>query len=222
MAIVAFLDVLGTKEAVMSGRFSDIQALDFVGPAGVAASFFKDLRFAVFSDSIVISAAEGCETQLVQALSMMYGNWFSDFVLVRGGIAIGDICWVDQPGVDERFRRLRNLSFARLYGSGLVRAYEIEERSGPGAICYLSESAAGTLSDRISGDVVLPGVTPMLCWAVERQAKRLERYSITGVESAAPEGAERRHAIATHAYWTQVIANRKYLSDHLQVIPSLP
>lgn len=91
MAIVGFFDILGTREAVLQDRFSDLTALDFAGPAGIAAELIPSMRFAVFSDSVIASAESGDERSFLKAVALMYGQWFADFVLVRGGIAVGEI-----------------------------------------------------------------------------------------------------------------------------------
>jgi hypothetical protein len=218
MAIVGFFDILGTREAVLHDRFSDLTALDFAGPAGIAAELIPSMRFAVFSDSVIASAESGDERSFLKAVALMYGQWFADFVLVRGGIAVGEIRWVDYEAVDKHFRKCKNLACARVYGKGLVLAHELEQRSGPGAISYLTEQAAAALS-AIEPNAVLPGISPALCWASEREATTLLGYSTVNLEHEPDESAARRHAIATQSYWQQVITQRKYLPDLYQLIP---
>lgn len=212
MALVGFFDILGTKEAVMSDRFSDLVALDFVGPVGAAAKLFPSLRYAVFSDSVIVSAEEGNEPEFLRAVQFMYGQWYSDFILVRGGIAEGEIRWVDHKPVDEMFNSFPNLMYARVYGKGLVIAADLEQRSGPGSIAFLTEPAANLISS-VSPDSVLPGATPMLCWASERGANILVGYSQGNLEHESSQGSGRRHAQATLFYWEQVVAQKKFLPD---------
>jgi hypothetical protein len=220
MALVGFFDILGTRDAVMKDRFSDLMALDFVGPAGLAAHLFPTVRFAAFSDSVIVSADTGYEEDFLKAVSVMYGQWYADFVLVRGGIAEGEIRWVDYTPVDEMFSKLSNLMFARVYGKGLVLAYELEQKSGPGAIPYLTERAADVFI-QIEPNSVLPGVTPMLCWASEREANVIAGYAQVNLEHEPNEGHGRRHAIATSHYWSQVNEMKKFLPRHFQVIPAM-
>ena len=212
MALVGFFDILGTKDAVMGDRFSDLFALDFVGPVGAAAKLFPTLRYAVFSDSVIVSAEQGNETAFLQAIQYMYGQWYADFILVRGGIAEGEIRWVDHKPVDEMFNQLPNLMYARVYGKGLVIAAELEQRSGPGSIAFLTEPAAKLISS-VSPNSVLPGTTPMLCWASEREANTLVGYSQVNLDQEPNQGAGRRHAQATLFYWEQVIVQKKFLPD---------
>jgi hypothetical protein len=74
MALVGFFDILGTRDAVMKDRFSDLTALDFLGPVGLAAKLFPSLRFAVFSDSVIVSAEPDDETCFLKAVSVMQGR----------------------------------------------------------------------------------------------------------------------------------------------------
>src|SRR5207248_2831494 len=88
---VAFLDVLGTTELVNRGEFNDWRSLDFANPVGVVAGRFPNMRFAVFSDSVVVSCPEDQPRDLLRALCFIYGQWYSDYILVRGGLTFGEI-----------------------------------------------------------------------------------------------------------------------------------
>lgn len=212
MALVGFFDILGTQAAVMADRFSDVTALDFAGPAGVAAQLFGAVRVAVFSDCVIVSSESGDGREFLRAVTLMYGQWSADCIQVRGGVAEGDIRWVDHDAVDVMCRRLPNFTCARVYGRGLVLAHQLESHSGPGAIAYVTERAAQVLLN-IDGKSVLQGVAPMLCWASQRQAQVLVRYAAAGVEREPQEGDGRRHALGTKHYWEQVIAQEKFLPD---------
>ena len=54
-SFVAYLDILGTKDLVSGGRFSDAHSLDFTGAVAVAALDFPASRFAAFSDCVILS-----------------------------------------------------------------------------------------------------------------------------------------------------------------------
>ncbi len=216
MALVGFFDILGTKDAVINDQFGDLVALDFVGHVGLAAKHFPSLRFAVFSDSVIVSANEEEDLLFLQAVQYMYGQWYADFIFVRGGIADGEIRWVDYKPADELFNACSNLMYARIYGKGLVIANEIEQRSGSGAITFLTESAANRLS-AINPNSVLPGTTPMLCWASEREASMLVGYLKIHLEHMPNNGPGRRHALATLYYWEQVLSQKKFLPDFNQL-----
>jgi len=212
MALVGFFDILGTKDAVINDQFGDLVALDFVGHVGLAAKHFPSLRFAVFSDSVIVSVDEEEDSLFLQAVQYMYGQWYADFIFVRGGIADGEIRWVDHKSVDKMFNTFPNLMYARVYGKGLVIANEIEQRSGPGAITFLTESAANRLS-ALNPNSVLLGTTPMLCWASEREASLLIGYLKIHLEHIPKEGPGRRHALATLYYWEQILLQKKFLPD---------
>ncbi len=145
---VGFLDILGTKDMVARGQFSDLHALDFSGAVVVAAAKFSKARFAVFSDCIVFSLPTDHLLDLPALLSTLFENWISDGMLVRGGLAVGEIRWVDYE-IDHEFAQLKNLSFARVYGQALSEAVEIEKSSGPGALVFASDEATELLVQAI-------------------------------------------------------------------------
>jgi hypothetical protein len=216
MHLVAFFDILGTRENVMSERFSDIDIVEFVNPIALAAGFTPTVRFAVISDCLIISAKPSEIQSLLRAINFMYSNWFSELVYVRGAIAYGDIRWVDDPHVDKVFQRYRNLIYARIYGKGLVAAYEFEQHSGPGAICFLTNSAANLFRKEEPNSVLDNGV-PMLCWATEQEAKKAEGYVNLLLARADKDTREWRQLGATKQYWAMVVANGKFLPNNYSV-----
>lgn len=211
-SIVGFFDILGTTNAVMSHRFSDIDTLEFVNAIGLSASVNPTVRFAVFSDSLIISADLSEIRPLLRAINLMYGNWVSELIYVRGAISCGDIRWVDDPPSDKLFQGRPNLTYARVYGKGLVIAHELEQKSGPGAVCFLTEQAAELFREEESCSV-LESYTPLLCWATEREAKAYQGYAKSHLEQAEKDTVCWRHATATKHYWDMVVSQLKFLPD---------
>src|SRR2546430_15950153 len=144
-ALVAFLDILGTRERVRSGQFGRITAHDFVNPVGVVARVLPRVRFAAFSDSVLISADIADAGDFLAALAFVHRQWFSDLVFVRGGISLGEIDWVDDKTIDQLFEGTRNFLYARVYGGALVEAHHLEQSAGPGALCTVSQAAVSVL-----------------------------------------------------------------------------
>lgn len=216
MALVGFFDILGTKDAVMNNRFTDSIARDFVGPVGITAKLFPKLRFAVFSDSVIVSAEDGDEHSFLKAVTYINGQWLADYIFVRGGIAAGDIRWVDSIENDAIFNKSPNLMYARVYGKALILASHIEQKSGPGAITFLTELAAQRLS-AINPNCVLSGTTPMLCWANEREATTLVDYSANKLKKQLIESDGHRQAQATNYYWEQVVAQKRFLPNQYAI-----
>jgi len=221
MSLVGFFDILGTRENVMNDRFSDTDMLEFVNAIGIAAEFTPHVRFAVFSDSLIVAAEPSEICSLLRAVNWMYGNWFSEFVYVRGAVSCGDVRWVDHAVADRIFRRLANLTYARIYGKGLVSAYQLEQQSGPGAVCFLTEAAAKLFREKEPASV-LDGHARMLCWATERQAKIADGYASSHLERTQKDSAEWRHAVATKHYWTSVLAHGKFLPNEYSISDGVP
>jgi hypothetical protein len=200
-SLVAFFDILGTKELVKRGEFSDFHSLDFANPVGVMALHYPQIRFAAFSDSVVVSCKPEDAKDLLSVLNLVYTNWFADFIFVRGGLAFGEIRWVDQLSVDKHFKNAKNFACARLYGPALVEAHELQEKSGPGMVCFVSEAASRVLQDAIS-NVVLAGPTNVLVWPTAREIAHLCKALELLLKDASYPGEFRRHIRATKEYMT--------------------
>jgi len=202
---------------VKSGKFSDYHSLDFANPAGLMAIRYPLLRFAAFSDSVVVTSRPESVTDFLSVLNFMFSNWFSDFIFVRGGLAIGDLVWVDQPSIDVRFQQASNLAFARLYGKALIEAIELQEKSGPGMACFVSDAAARVLEE-VDKNLVFSGPTDILVWPT---AEQLHHWCKTFAHLAMNQSFPpefRRHICATHWYMTQIKKSRKAMPRGLSII----
>jgi hypothetical protein len=198
-SLVAFFDILGTRELVKRRQFSDFHSLDFANPAGIAALQYPEMRFAAFSDSVVVSCDAGSARHLLSVLNMLCINWQADFIFVRGGLTLGEITWVDEPHSDKLFRRAENFACARMYGSALVEAFELQEKSGPGAVCFVSEAASRVLEDSVP-HTVLRGPTNVLAWPTPNEIAHLRKtFNLLLNETSCPVEL-RRHVRASEHY----------------------
>jgi hypothetical protein len=218
-SLVAFFDILGTKELVKRGEFSDFHSLDFANPVGLMALHYPKIRFAAFSDSVVVSCKAEDTEDFLSVLNLLCTNWFADFIFVRGGLAFGEIRWVDQVSVDKHFRTAENFAYARLYGSALVEAYELQERSGPGMVCFVSEAASRVLQDAIS-HVVLAGPTNVLVWPTAKEIAYFCKVFKLLLEDASCPAEFRRHARATQEYLTRMEKGGLALPMELSILES--
>jgi hypothetical protein len=210
-ALVAFLDVLGTSAMVRDGQFGRITAYDFVNAAGLAARFLPSIRVAAFSDSVVISANVHAARDFLAALAFVHRNWFSDAILVRGGISFGEIDWVhDEPALESIFTSVPNFLYARVYGRALVDAHRLEQRSGPGALCTLSHRAALVLSE-VDPAAVLDGPSRYLVWSDPRGVGWFTSFFRHGLRDTSPDSEASRHIHATAWYFEQLYARRQSL-----------
>ena len=211
-SIVCFFDILGTCERVKEGEYDDIQALDFANPVGLVARHNQKMRFAVFSDSVIFSCPEEEAKSFVAVVSYLYSQWFSDCVIVRGGVSVGEINWVDDRTTDDMFRCLRNLSLSRVYGKALVAAHSTEDLSGPGAICFLDEPSSALLK-RIDSKFVLAGPTDALVWLDKSTLEYWSKVLPMWKSSYAVGEEARRHLTATIDYLSRVRDNEKWHPD---------
>jgi hypothetical protein len=151
--LVGYFDILGTKDRVQKGQFDDLEVFDFAGPPESVASAFASFRLAAFSDSVILSASSNRALDFLRAVNFLMCNWAADLVFVRGGVALGEIVWVDSIHPDNA-RQFPNFSCARVYGKALVEAVKIEGSSGPGIATFVSDSAADFFENEIPGSIL--------------------------------------------------------------------
>ena len=182
--------------------------------------YIPTLRCAAFSDSVVISAPEKEIENLLIGLSYLFSQWISDCVFVRGGLALGEIIWVDMDSrIDSGFRQLKNLAFVRVYGKGLLDAQGIEKSSGPGAVCFLSPKVS-ELVKAFNIQSVLQGPVDVLVWA-SRRINRLAQSLSSGYQQKDASNKDvSRHMIATSWYYREM--ERLGLFTSPEMIPFAP
>jgi hypothetical protein len=214
-SLVAFFDILGTKEMVARGQFQNAHALDFANPVGIVALQYPNMRFAAFSDSVVAYCDNKDAKQFLTVMNMLMGNWFSDWIFVRGGIAAGEINWVDVD-LDKVFQRAKNFAYARVYGSALVESSQLQEKSGPGMLCFVSDRASKILDEAVA-NVIVSGPTNVLAWATEREVSYLLRSFRNIAESQAESQEFQRHVRATQHYFSLMNEQKKFLPNELSI-----
>lgn len=193
--LVAYFDILGTKDRVQKNLFDDVAALDFASPAGIVAKTLPQFRLAAFSDCVIISAPSSRLLDFLRAVHFLTGNWSEDLVFARGGIALGEIAWVDSMPHDNMFN-LPNFSCARVYGKGLVQAYTIERTSGPGVVTFVGDSASELFEQEIPGSILRGQSNILICLnRVEIEAWR--SFFSGQVRDEPIESPARSHLLAT-------------------------
>ncbi len=154
-SFVAYLDVLGTSSKIINEQFGDASMLDFSNPVALTAIEHPNCRFAVFSDCVIVSCPNTEPKELLEVIGDMYLQWCADAIFVRGGIALGEINWVDFHLDNNIFNQLKNFSHARVYGKALVEAHQLEQSSGPGAVPFVSNEAAERLEAYIPNSIYI-------------------------------------------------------------------
>lgn len=210
--LVAFFDILGTKDLIRAGRFSDLHIWDFINTAGLAAKQIPSVRFAAFSDCIIVSASHENYEDFVAALSYCYSQWYADHIWVRGGISIGEVNWVDDPNVDHLFDNMKNFNYSRIYGSALVDAYTTEGASGPGCICFVDEKASKFLTSKSSFYISKKHFTDALVWAREPEVKEYIKIFSKLYESS-QQTQYKRQLSATLKYFESLLENNLYIPN---------
>lgn len=214
-SLVVFFDILGTKDLVMRGGFGDFHALDFANPVGIMALRYPKIRFAAFSDSVVVSCNYENAQDFLTVVNMLLGNWFADFIFVRGGLAVGEISWVDTD-IDKIFKNAKNFSYARVYGRALVEASQLQEKSGPGMVCFVSDEASKLLTE-ITSSVILDGPTNVLVWPTIRELSHLRKTFEMLVNSSSHSMEFKRHARATQYYLSLMEKENKAMPDEMSI-----
>lgn len=123
---IGYVDILGCKKIMQSEKCNlELQNLKnlFSTVTSVCKKqnvmFDENIKIKIFSDNIVVAIKTSAEEQNYNALKIVYFLAFFQFLaflqcgyLIRGGICIGELY------IDNNF----------LYGSGLINAYEIENK----------------------------------------------------------------------------------------------
>ena len=149
--LVGYFDILGTKARVRKDRFDDLEISDFATPPEIIAKQFPSFRLAAFSDSVLLSAPPSSALDFLRAINFMTTNWSADLVFVRGGVALGEIIWLDSISHE---RDLPNFTCARVYGKALVEAISLEHTSGPGIATFVSNNASALLEANVPGSIL--------------------------------------------------------------------
>lgn len=217
--LVAFLDILGTKNLVKQGIFSDLHIFDFVNPVGLAAIQIPSVRFAAFSDCVIISAAKEEYENFVSALSYCYSQWYADFIWVRGGISLGDVRWVDDSTSDSLFAKASNFAYARIYGEAVVSAYETEGSSGPGCLCFIDKSASDFFASYSKQFVLNKHFTDTLVWAREPEVECYLKVFKSLLDSSITDTFLQRHLRATLRYFEVLNENSIFLPENFGLGP---
>lgn len=211
--IVSFFDILGTSSMVMKGDFSDLHTLDFANPVGIVAAFNAEMRFSVFSDSVIISSPIDKIFEFVSVVSFLFSNWFADGIFVRGGISSGEINWVDDNVTDNIFNQYKNLSYSRIYGQALINAHNVEQKSGAGAICFVDQYASQSIK-LIDRKYIIEGYSDMLVWTDKKKTLDLLHFTENFLNKKSDDILAQRQFKATYYYFKNILVNNKYLPDN--------
>lgn len=219
--LVAFLDCLGTKRKVLDGEYNAYNSLDFINAAGIAAQFCPNLKFAAFSDSVVVSSSIKDLDIFVRAVSFLYRSWISDGILIRGGVAFDQVTWLDHPPADRIFGNLENFSYVRLFGPALIKAINLESNSGKGASIFLSDEASDVVRKMLPNAVVEYNDLKILSVSDLDGLPRLYR-AFSEVISGSPSDSDMTKQISsTCEHLNSAISNKKFLPEGYSTYESL-
>jgi len=190
--ITAFFDILGTKYKVKTGTFTDYESLDFSNTACLMAKKFPSINVSIFSDSIIVFCKKAHLNDLLDTIAFLYQSWFSDLILVRGGVAYGELIHITSPELDDNFKDLKNLSLTRIYGKSLVDAVLTEKKSGPGAMCFMHSSMHSIIPEHYRGQ----GPVEFIDWLTPQENKWIFEYCENMLEQS-QNSKEKKHLKAT-------------------------
>lgn len=196
--VVAFLDILGFSRLVEMADDPKLRtAIEGVLEtlrSTLAPNEAHSLRLTQFSDCIVISApVEPYGVNLVMhGSTILAGNLLNQTVLLRGGIAVGNLIHTDEV----------------LFGPGLLRAYGKDTSGGPPRI-----SIDQTLKDEVASwhnDFGLEALMRTDTYDLTTMLHTLYSYEIYTPEPEIGKVVLDRNAI----YLAEQIASQCYRVDH--------
>lgn len=219
MSYAAFFDLLGTKAKIEQKQLSALVVLDFAGAPAVLAIDFPKLRFAVFSDSVIITCEDEDIDEFIIAVCNLMLMWSADWIHPRGGIAHGEVSWIDDAGIDHIEKIVSNYVSARIYGKALIEAVELESKSGPGAVVFLSDESAEKFNEKFPGSAHSSMIN-ILNWATKKDAE-IQLSTMEILANKEPLHKEsRRQFIATHRFWKNIIRHGAHMPDSIRIHPS--
>ena len=104
------------------------------------------------------------------------------------------------------------MSYSRVYGKALINAHNVEEKSGPGAICFVDENASKTIKS-IDQKFIIEGYSDMLVWADKEKTSHLLNFTKMLLNNNSENYLSRRQFKATYYYCKNILGNKKYLPD---------
>ncbi len=129
----------------------------FLKPIRFVTAKYPDLKCEVFPDSLVL----GCDPEFLetflQIVRGMYRNWCANYILVRGGIAYGEIDSMSGFFEKSLLSLTNGMKMVRLNGPALADAYRLTEGEVPGMLCFftplLREVIRGNAPELITEDI---------------------------------------------------------------------
>lgn len=140
--VVGYFDVLNMQYAGTNTEAKESIATAFVKPIRFVAVKHSDLKCEVFPDSMVMGCNPEFLEPFLRIVQGLYRNWCANYVLVRGGIAYGEIESItgffekNLPTVAD------GMKMVRLSGPALADAYRLTESDVPGMLCFFTPSLA--------------------------------------------------------------------------------
>lgn len=139
--LVAYCDVLGTKDEIENGNFGDWDLGSFLRPVMREATKFPDVHFSGVSDCLFIVTDETNSRSFVEVMANLYESWYRNVLWVRSGISCGQ---ANSPRLGDEVPCVHtpNLSLLPLWGQAVVDAATTESKM-TGALPFIHESAQG-------------------------------------------------------------------------------
>lgn len=169
--LVGYFDILGIKNMIkeQGADFDDSILRDFGAAATMVVLDSSDVTLDAFSDSVLISAKLSNYKQFVKTVRQMYAQWISDYILVRGGISIGDFDKSINPA-SYFARGSSRITTSLVYGEALVEAVRLERTNIPGALCFMNEITQDYFINKMPSVVL----GEMFIWCYKKDIKYLK------------------------------------------------
>lgn len=163
-AVVAYLDILGFSNK--SGDTDITTSLaDFSGPLAIAATKHDQVYFNVFSDCAFAAAAVDHADEILAVLRFAFGQWASDGILVRGGIALGTYKETYNHALTLDLLQAQRTFTGKLFaGSGVTAAVRLEGQ-GAGALLFTSDDCGQLYAAKFREPISTLGEQKLLGWS---------------------------------------------------------
>ncbi len=110
----------------------------FIKPIGYVAIRNPEIRFEAFEDSLVMGVEADDVDQFLEVLRSLYAAWSMSYLLVRGGVAFGEVDSVEGAFRKELLNQYQQIDMYRISGRPVIQAFRLVELDTPGMVCFLT------------------------------------------------------------------------------------
>jgi len=136
--IIGYFEVLNMQFVAENTELHETYLSSFIRPVRFIASDHPDLKFELFSDSMVLGCIPESLEEFIGIIQRLFRNWSMDYLIVRGGVVSGQADAISGSFEKILVKELSGIQMWRFSGPAVVNAYQVTQSIAYGMICLLS------------------------------------------------------------------------------------